>query len=437
MPRHIALGLTATLAATIGMAGCTGYSNGTVNGTTSGLTSSGNHLTDGVIGVNWSVEDSWEQGACVAMTIENQGAALDWWDITLRLDGDFETWLGGYGAASFTTWDPSTVSIFPDDGHLAAGASVQTSYCTEPAVFPRSIAATTSFSQSTGSSSGGGSSSGSSGGGSSSGSGSGSGSGWGGSSSGSSSGSGSSGSGSSGSGSSGSSGGGDGPYGGFLSNGWGLDWTDAGDSNGGQCLELTFLNLSGDTFEDWSAIIQLDQAADVTNAWNIDAFSFGTSQLWVFPQDWAGTDLDNNESYTGSVCFSPDSEPIDMVVYGTSDSGSGTSSEPLAGSVLDADDMIGIRWTDGGTTADETCLNMQLVNLSGLDVVDWTADIEMDAATVITRSWSVDAWGFGTTDVSMLSQDWHPGLDAGETLWAGMCMTEPAQPVSIDFHPTF
>ena len=217
--------------------------------------------------------------------------------------------------------------MIPDDGSLAAGETVDVSYCTEPAALPSAAQAATTPTNGRGP--------------------------WGGSGGG----SGSGGSGASDGGGSGDDGG-TGTSGSITSNGWGLSWRRAGESYGGECMELTLVNLTDRALGDWWAQVALRGETTVTDSWGeMAAFSFDTPELWLVPPQYDDAPIGARGTVTGTVCLDPMVDLVGFAVYGEpaedgGDSGGDSGSDvELRGELYDAESGFALRYFDGGATA--------------------------------------------------------------------------------------
>lgn len=95
-------------------------------------------LSDADFTLEWWWGETWETGACVELVLTNQGADRDDWLATVGLSDDIETWIDGYGGLSVSSPSPDEVSLVPAGG-IAAGESVQASFCAEPLTEPDSL----------------------------------------------------------------------------------------------------------------------------------------------------------------------------------------------------------------------------------------------------------------------------------------------------------
>ena len=408
MPRLVLLSLLAT--------GCVWSStDDTVEGSAGGLSASTPAATVDGLEVRWEVESDWGTGACVRLAVESASGDIAWWDLEVELANTYDEWVGGYGAADVQPWGTRSVGVLPYDGRLEEGVSTEVSYCTEPAALPAGFSGTAVPEAGSGGSSGG-SGSGSSGG--------------------------------SGSGSSGGSDGGatTGPHGGLTSNGWGLAWETAGTSYDGQCMEFTLVNLTDEPLADWWAQIILERPASVTDSWGVAGFTFDSNILWVLPPSYEDSPIDARGTVTGTVCLDPWSEPIGFNVFGEeveggtgggsgSEGGSGSGGDDgitLRGELYDPESGWVVRYSDGGSTETEHCVNLMFANLSGRDATNWEARIGLDGVTNVTRDWSFDAYTYGgSSELHLIPEDYAKELDHGDVVWGGLCMDPVATPVSL------
>lgn len=390
------------------LAGCVFPSSPLFDGTGDGLTSGGSDLY-----VEWWAESEWDGGACYRMAVQTAGRDLDWWDLEVTTANTWNNFIGGYGPATVEPWGTTSIGILPDEGALVDGQTVEVSYCTEPAAAPQNFRATTVAAQSSSSGSNNSSSSGS----------------WGSSSGGS----------SSGGSSSGGSSSGDYEYGGFTSNGWGVAWKDAGESRGGECLEFQVVNLTGSDQNDWYAVVELDRAADVTDAWGLSAFTFGEPVLQLTAPSWESGDLDHRAAAVGTVCLAPTAEPIGFTVYSESAGGtSGGSSDPsdLYGELYDSGSDWGMRYTSLGEGDYGLCYQLSFLNVSGRDASDWSGTLEWSNATSVTRIWNIEGTTRGTDTLDFFPISSFESVDDRSSVDAGVCVWPAATPVALDITAT-
>ena len=384
----------------------------------SGLESQSQRLVADGLAVDWSRGGSWDGGGCVSLQVSALSTDLSDWQAHLQVSPTIDSWVEHGGNGNVTPLGDARVAIFPDSGWLSVGEQSGFYYCSEPLVLPVSLEARTIAAD--GSTSGGSGSGGSSG-------------------------SGSGGSGGSGSGSGGS--GGSGEYGGYTSDGWQLTWTDAGSSRGGDCLELTLTNNSGESVEDWWANVTLGRAASVTDAWGLGAFTFDSHSLWLVPIQYEDSPVEHGDSTAGVVCLDPSAEPIDFRMYtegnhipggddggddGGGDDGGDRPDIDLNGELLDPDSGWAVRFSDGGYTETEHCVNLMFANLSGTDASDWSGTIEVDGNVEITRSWTIQGFASGTSTIRFIVDDYAKNLDHGDVAWGGLCMRPVARPIGLD-----
>ena len=391
----------------MGLVGCVfpTVDDAAVDAAADGLAMSGaNQVEVDGMRVSWVVEDRWEDGACVRVGVASAGGDLDWWDLQIQLDRPFEIWIGGYGAARVEPWGDQRVGVMPDNGALMAGVVAEFSYCAEPEVRPVGFSGTAVPAAS--------------------GSGAGDGSG-----------------GSSGGTSSGGEGGG--ASGALISNGWGLEWQTAGSSFGGDCVEYTLVNLTDEPLADWWAQVILEGPATVTDSWGMAGFTFDSSVLWLLPPEYDDSPIAARGTVTGTVCLDPFQSPLGFNVFGEpgsggsdADSDSDPDGEVLRGELQDPASGWVLRYSDGGSTASEHCVNLMVANLSGADATDWRAQIQLDARTVITRDWSFEVGTLGAGDlVELVPEPYAQELGHGDVVWGGFCMNPVVTPLSVAVTP--
>ena len=368
----------------------------------SGLNTDSQRLIADGLAVDWSRGGSWEGGGCISLQVSSLSSDLSDWQAHVLVSPAIEEWLEYGGNGNLAPLSDSHLGLFPDQGWLAVGETSGFYYCSEPLVVPVGLEARTIAAD--GATSGG-------------------------------SGSGSSGS---GSGSSGS-----GELGGYTSDGWQLTWTDAGTSRGGDCLELTLTNRSGESVEDWWAALSLGRTASVTDAWGLGAFTFDGNQLWLVPIQYEDSPVEHGASTSGTVCLDPATEPIDFRIFtegnhipdSGGDDGGGDGDAPdidLNGELLDYDSGWAVRFSDGGYTETEHCVNLMFTNLSGSDATDWSGTIEVDGDVEITRYWTIQGFASGTSTIRFIVDDYAKNLDHGDVAWGGLCMRPIARPIGLD-----
>ncbi len=193
------------------------------------------------------------------------------------------------------------------------------------------------------------------------------------------------------------------------------------------------MNLTGSDVSDWWAQIYLGRTASVTDGWGLASFTFDTNVLWVMPESWDTGGIDDRGTVTGTVCLDPFTAPIGFVVYGDeSSSGSSSSTDPsLAGELFDRSAGWALRYSDGGSTSTEHCLNLMFANLSGDDATDWSGVLTFDSTVQVTRSWTVQAFGTGSADVTFFADNYIQALDHGDIAWGGICTRSAAEPIAL------
>ena len=95
-------------------------------------------LSDADFTLDWWLGEAWAEGACVELVLTNQGADRSDWLATVGLSEGVENWIDGYGGLTVTNPSPDEISLMPSGG-IAAGASVQASFCAEPLTEPSSL----------------------------------------------------------------------------------------------------------------------------------------------------------------------------------------------------------------------------------------------------------------------------------------------------------
>lgn len=347
----------------------------------------------------WQWYSEWDGGTCTEIRLKNEGAAISQWTVTLALDASVTAW----------SWSDDQHWMMPfgdqiyvepwSGGSISSGASEQIRFCSEPKAAILDFAVEATYT------SGGGQVGGEAGADDDT---------------------------------------ADDDYPGndpeetpssgrlYASDGSGLQlfYAPGGTSEGGDCLALTLLNLTDQTFSIDLMDIAFGEDVEVVDAWELNAFSAGSSVTVLWPSYVA--DLARGDTYTGTVCLADFQAPRAFSSSYRVD-GDAQDTDASTSGRISAGDGSGLEllYAGSGTSNGGDCVGLTLMNLGAQTLSVNLMDITFSGAVNLTNWWNLSAFETSSQALTVLWPSYLADLDYGDTYSGTVCMDPFVAPTSF------